>query len=261
MPPVACANCGADLSGEYCSACGQRRPDPRDLQVGHFVRTAADEALHLESRILRSLVAVFRPGHLTAEYLAGRRQRYTAPLKLYFACAAIFFLLAPVSGFTLDRLLQADRGGTLTTLVERTQTAKGLTPERFEDRFDLRFQTVYTVSLFVSVVGGALMLALLFRRQRRPFGAHVVFELHYVSFLYLATIILGFVLRFAPPNPALNLTLTMAALAPFLAFALKRVYAEPWRATLLKTAAMLLFGFVLDNIVNLGALLVTLALV
>lgn len=256
-----CANCGAVLAGEYCHGCGQRPADGDELTVRHAARTAADEILHLESKTLRSVARLFTPGFLTAAYLAGHRVRYTSPVKLYLACAAIFFLLAPFAGFALEDMLASDPSGTIARWVAEEVARKGLHRDLFVERFDLRFQTVYTVSLFLSVIGGAAMLAFLFRRQRRPFGAHIVFELHYVSFLYLATLIVGFLLERLPSMPLASLLATLAVLAPYLYLALRRVYREPVGRTLLKALAMIAFALLLDGAVNFLALVATLALV
>ncbi len=227
----------------------------------HAVRLWADDVFHLESKTLRTVGLLFRPGYLTAEYLAGRRAPFTSPLKLYLACATIFFLCAPVAGFTLEEMLAADPSGAVAQWVEAERSAKGLDLGVFAERFDLRFQTVYTLLLFASVLGAAAMLALLFKRQRRPFGAHVVFELHYVAFLYLLSILLGIVLRWVPPVPALSLLATVAVIAPYLFIALRRVYRESSGRTLLKTVAMLVFALLFDNFVNFIALVATLKLV
>jgi hypothetical protein len=66
-------------------------------------------------------------------------------------------------------------------------------PERplFNARFDVRVQSVYTITLGVASIVFALMLQLLFRKTSRPYGAHLVFALHFVSFMYLLTIAAG----------------------------------------------------------------------
>ena len=38
-----------------------------------------------------------RPGMLVTEYIAGRRQRYVGPLKLYLTFSVIFFVLASLA--------------------------------------------------------------------------------------------------------------------------------------------------------------------
>ena len=79
-------------------------------------------------------------------------------------------------------------------LVSARAAERNLDRPALDARFDLRVQTVYTVAAGVLAVLSALMLQLLFRRQQRPFGAHLVFALHFASFMYLLTIVAGAVL-------------------------------------------------------------------
>jgi hypothetical protein len=98
-----CPNCAANLDGAYCSACGQPRIAPGDLSARRFFHELTDEVatLHLKFKMIRSLRALVTPGLLTTEYLAGRRRRHLSPIQLYLVCAALFFLTAPLAGFTL----------------------------------------------------------------------------------------------------------------------------------------------------------------
>ena len=123
---VVCSNCAAELAGDYCHACGQKRIAEDELYVGHFLRKSADQLAHLDFRTLRSLRALVRPGLLTSEYLAGRRRQYISPLKLYFLCAAIFFLAAPLAGMSLESLTAQDRSGILANVVRQRMQSRGL---------------------------------------------------------------------------------------------------------------------------------------
>ena len=182
-------------------------------------------------------------------------------MKLYLLCAAIFFLVAPLTGLTLDDLTRQDTSGLLERLVAARMKARGINRHLFTERFDLRMQTVYTFGLSVSVAGAALLLGLLFRRRKQPLGAHVVFALHYVAFLYLAAILVGVVGRSLALSPIVNLAFAYAVIGPYLVLALRRVYAEPLSATLLKAGVLALLTLVLDSAVNLSAVLVTIVLV
>src|SRR5262245_54912436 len=106
-----CPNCSADRTDEYCPRCGQRRIDPEELSVRHFLNELADEVTDFRTKFKtgRTLWTLVMPGLLTAEFLAGRRQRYLSPFKTYLVCAAMFFLLAPVAGFTLTSMADSDR--------------------------------------------------------------------------------------------------------------------------------------------------------
>lgn len=261
MTARACDNCGTSLAGEYCHGCGQRALTGDELTVRHALTVVSHDLLHLESKTLRSMALLLRPGLLTAKYLEGHRAPYTSPIKLYLACAAIFFLLAPYAGFSLDQILSQPSSRDLATVVNRELAGRNIDRALFFERFDLRFQTVYTIILFASAMASAGMLALLFRRQRRPFGAHVVYGLHYVSFLYLITIVLGWVLRLLPPWPAGGLVLTLVFLSTYQFFALRRVYGEPVRQLWWKVAVMIVFALVFDSIISFLALFITMKLI
>jgi hypothetical protein len=103
-----CANCGAELLGATCYACGQ----PVKGMVRHLSSILADVAdtiLNIDSRIFRTLHPLFfKPGFLTAEYLAGRRVRYVTPFRLYFFLSVVAFLVMSIS---LDATLEV--GATL----------------------------------------------------------------------------------------------------------------------------------------------------
>jgi hypothetical protein len=96
-PGARCRNCGAPMLGDFCHACGQ----PQRSLVRHFatlVDDFVDNVLNLDNRTWRTLVPLyFQPGHLTVEYLEGRRVRYVAPLRLYLFLSVIAFLVVSAS--------------------------------------------------------------------------------------------------------------------------------------------------------------------
>ncbi|MDQ3069307.1 MAG: hypothetical protein M3R55_06220 [Acidobacteriota bacterium] len=75
LAPAACPNCATPLDGAYCHACGQRRIDPSELRAGHFLRMGANELLHLDSRTLRSLLALLRRGASRARFWRAAASR------------------------------------------------------------------------------------------------------------------------------------------------------------------------------------------
>lgn len=88
-----CLNCSAALTGKYCAACGQR--DDRHVhRLGHFLAEAFEGLTHADSRLWRTLWPLLaRPGFLTREFFAGRRQRYLPPFRLYIVVSLLFFLV------------------------------------------------------------------------------------------------------------------------------------------------------------------------
>jgi hypothetical protein len=108
-----CANCGVLMQGEFCQACGQSihsvvRP------MHHMVEDTLDMVFHVDGRIVHTLPPLlYRPGFLTMEYLAGRRQRYVAPFRLMFVlCLLAFFVchLAVDHFISIDTTASAGTG-------------------------------------------------------------------------------------------------------------------------------------------------------
>ena len=96
-PALRCANCGAAVTGRYCSACGQRREPPVHT-LWHFAQLATEDLTHADSRLWRTLAALlFRPGFLTAQFLAGRRASYLPPVRLYLVLSVVFFIWVSAS--------------------------------------------------------------------------------------------------------------------------------------------------------------------
>lgn len=126
----ACLNCGATMSGAFCSECGQRDipsyPSVREIMVD-----AVSEFSGWDGRLTSTLRALFRhPGLLTHEFLEGRRARYISPLRLYLTASLVYFVLAAAapnvrlgSGQTLTPGLRIGPTGT-------TEKARTSAPQR-----------------------------------------------------------------------------------------------------------------------------------
>jgi hypothetical protein len=97
-----CANCGAPLGGEFCSACGQRH-EPHVHTLGHFASEAFESVTHADSRLWRTLgYLLVKPGRLSREFFDGHRVRYLPPFRLYLVISLLFFLVAGMSGMKID---------------------------------------------------------------------------------------------------------------------------------------------------------------
>ena len=258
-----CPNCSAELTGEYCARCGQKRIRPGDLSLRRFLHEMVEEWATLRGRFktVRSLGALAKPGVLTTEYLSGRRQAYLGPLKLYFVCAAIFFFTAPWAGFELASMLEGESSGPLAKQVEARMEELHLDREHFASRFDLRVKTVYTLSTTIHVIAIAVALQLLSRRRPSPFGSHVIFALHFMAAVYLITMLTGVAVKLLGWPLPVAAGLGVALMAVYLMFALRRTYGESIPATLWKGAALWLLTMILNNAVSWFAILLTLRLV
>lgn len=259
-----CPNCGSGQVERYCPACGQRAAELR-TPVSAFLREALDDVFSFDSRIWRTLVALFRrPGSLTADYWAGRRARFVTPLRLYLIVSFVsfLFLVFTAPNAVLDATgtnpwaplrigsgpppvdLPSGAAPIAVEVVEGEDSESGEdepdwfsehvfqpaleAPERAQRLFHQRLQ--WTV--FAQVPLFALWLRLLYRRRERYFVPHLVFALHFHT--------LAFVLLVAGASGTLILdtqipsTIAYLALLTALFLSLRRVYADGVLKTLAK---------------------------
>ncbi|MBL7923480.1 MAG: DUF3667 domain-containing protein [Bacteroidia bacterium] len=96
-----CLNCETPLNKEkdnFCPACGQLNNTKKETAIG-LVRELVEEFLHLDSKVMRSLVPLLtRPGFLTLDYNQGRRARYFHPVRLFLTVTVIMFIITGFSG-------------------------------------------------------------------------------------------------------------------------------------------------------------------
>ena len=204
----ACASCGEALQGPYCASCGEEVLDPRKLSVRYFVgHTLVSELLSVDGKIRRSLVLLlFRPGFLSLEYSAGRRVPYVHPVRVLLT-AIIAYALGTLSrqGFTFtmgsitlslvpagipagraieETLRQVDRFGLIASSLRESlgvPVAEISTDQVY--RFNNTMAGLATPLSFTVVLLLAVMLYLSFRQRRPLLVEHLVFAIHFFSFV------------------------------------------------------------------------------
>lgn len=88
-----CLNCNAIVQGRYCQVCGQENIVPQE-SFRHLVLHFIYDITHFDGKFFETLkYLVFKPGFLSAEYMAGRRAKYLNPIRMYVFTSAIFFLI------------------------------------------------------------------------------------------------------------------------------------------------------------------------
>jgi hypothetical protein len=88
-----CLNCGAEITGRYCSACGQENIEPKQT-VWHLINHFFSDVTHFDGKFFITVKDLFaKPGFLSKEYMIGRRMRYLDPIRMYIFTSAIFFLI------------------------------------------------------------------------------------------------------------------------------------------------------------------------
>lgn len=146
-----CLNCGKEVSGRYCSHCGQENLVPRE-SFRHIMSHFITDYLHLDEKFFSSLKPLlFKPGFLTNAFNAGQRMRYVHPFRLYIFISIIYFLLAGIvnqkeineerknSLAKLDSMVTDKKSSALDTIKSSKAAVKSGTIKEESDNFEITF--------------------------------------------------------------------------------------------------------------------------
>jgi hypothetical protein len=252
--PPHCVSCGAPQPGEYCGACGERRPDHRDLTLAGFLKTAAESLINVDSRLLASFRTLLRqPGRLTGTYVRGRRREFLSPIQVFLIANLLFFLAAgaglPVISLTtpLDVHLNASYAPLIEPAFEGALARRNIQrgterAELFRIRFDSVAEQHGRTMVIIFAPLFALALALLRFRRGEPAGQHLAFSLHYLAFcmLLFIAVTIGVMIgrglapgRFTSESPLIPIA-ALSAMAIYLYHAFQRGYGSGRAGALLQ---------------------------
>jgi len=114
-----CLNCGHTVEERYCPHCGQENTEPK--QPFHYLFTHfIEDFTHYDGEFWKTIkYLLLRPGKLTKEYLAGKRQMYVAPVKLYIFISFITFFLPPLFSSSEEEPTEHDRKEQISKEIEK----------------------------------------------------------------------------------------------------------------------------------------------
>jgi hypothetical protein len=271
-----CANCGALVSGRYCAECGQRVEHSLH-SLWHFIGEAAEDLTHADSRLWRTLAALFfKPGFLTREFLDGRRMSYLPPLRLYLVLSVLFFLIAALTsqpstpdfrqvrihvnannvaverpaqepGVARQQALQACNnlsysGPWKSRLLPAFRTSCARAVEDGGRQLHESFMHNLPRAIFLTVPILALFLKPLYWRPRRYYVEHVLFLLHDHAFLFVLLGLFSIVTALLHVHALVDALGILAGLyVPWYYYvAMRRVYEQSPGRTLGKLAVLVL---------------------
>ncbi len=217
--------------------------------LGEFAQQFGGAYFATEGALWRSLkLLLFKPGELTARYLAGRRKHYVLPLRLYLTISLLVLLLVrtvgggsvelQVEGPTAiakeDRDLTIELGAGRAGMRGKAFFCEGLPTwacQRIRRRIDIdpkkmlyevdaikdRFLGHLGGAMFVLLPGFALWLKLAYRNRRLRYTEHLVFALHVHAFWFAA-------LLSTLPGWGPTTTAAVLAVPVYTLLAMKRVY-------------------------------------
>jgi len=247
-----CANCGAELFGEWCAKCGQ------ESMAGRIAR----RTLHRQwGRVRYSMVAlVVHPGLLTKEFRDGQRARSIAPWRLAFNIISIFFVLSFVTDFHAAKFPGQDSTGTLASLIGAAAHHVKVDEATFAERVDRRFNAIFTALTVIPIAVSAVLARITHLRRRERWSVHFVFALHLTAWSFIANFVYYSAMRllglasYATTDDPYVRNAGIALLAAILLWqfgyvllAFRRVYADGWIAAGSKAAVMVAVRLLVGN--------------
>ena len=247
-----CHSCGTRYAGNFCPQCGQEAatgaPTAWALIYEFLTRNVFERG-----KLLRTLWRLVRhPGALTVDFLEGRRQYFIRPVRLYFSLSALLFLLLSFQSETfVGEFLKG--WSSVDVAVANADKAKGAPVSNqpipfFEQmakiwptgKLQQRARRLATMPsnelvaeetraalnnlpkcMFLLMPAFAWLLRVAFLRRAIPYGAHLLFAVHYHCLVFL-----GGLLCFIVPeaiNPVIFLGLWL-----WLIPALRVTYGISW---------------------------------
>ncbi len=248
-----CHNCGAAVSYHYCALCGQETR-LHVASAGEFIHEFVGHYVALEGKLWTTVQKLlFRPGFLTAEYIAGRRARYVQPLRVYITFSILFFFALKLAGTPVGKIEEDGARAKAPATAEQKEPVKvslnpvlRQLPQALQDKvaaFDARpaeeqsrllgaaFFAYVPYAMFILMPVFALYLKLLYAGSQRRYGEHLLFALHANAFAF-AMFSLLFLASFI--NVGL-LSFAMGVwLVVYLPLAMRRVYGGSRWSTVLR---------------------------
>jgi len=188
-----CPNCGSSLTDVYCSACGQKKFDRKELTFVHFIKDSVEHITHFDGKIFQAIKLLFtKPGWLTREFSLGKFNSYIKPFTLFLLLNAFFFFL----GHQLLSIKDAD----YTYYTQEYPGARKFfneyisthhtTVEEVSSRFNHTKELFQKLSYFILIPLFALGLQLLFIRRKKLHIEHLVHAIHTFCWYIITLVVL-----------------------------------------------------------------------
>lgn len=261
MNNIECKNCGNTLTGKFCHNCGQSALSRRGPLFTIFKEILNE--FHFDSKFLHSLVSLlFKPGQLTLDFISGKRLSMLPPFRMYLVISVLLLLFfeVPIKDVSNTNLYIGSQLIGSTEADPNQNDVRFMFPDKsfvgsllapyLDDRSEhfaivepqiLVNDLVNSINKFMSPVLIllipllAIILKALYFRSSFYYVDHLIFALHFQSFLFIMALIIR-------ASTILHPLLSLAGLLipVYLFFAMKKVYKQSIKKTLLKIIFVLI---------------------
>jgi len=187
-----CKNCGEEVSGKFCSHCGQDAGVSK-ITFAKLTNELSESVLQVNKGFFFTMKELItRPGYTIREYLDGKRKKHYKPLTYILLLSTIYFLLTKSVGqntWISDAIIGFTQGA--------EDTASGL--EVSPVALWLSRNYAYTTLLLLPFFSLASYLS--FRKSGANYFEHIVLNSYLTGQQALIYLIFGLLFSIVKPGP------------------------------------------------------------
>ena len=278
-----CTNCDSELKGPFCEQCGQPSRSRR-APFWRMVAEASEDVITFDSKFYKSVFQLLiQPGQLSQQFISGKRVAILPPIRMYLVISLAFFLVfqipspdvtnenvyigdvligydQPIEGQPTYRIFSFGKEDKVfgdwfkKTFADKEEEIKSGNPQVVVDRIFNNLEDSIPKILIIFLPIFALVLKLLYLFKRVLYFDHLIFSLHFQSWL-MGMILIIYAL--ALQNPWWS---ALSAVIPiYLAKAQKVVYQQSYWLVIPKTFVILIVYVFLVAVVIASAFLAAIA--
>ena len=259
-----CANCQSELAGPFCSQCGQSSRNRRG-PIWRMLGEISEDIFTLDSKFHKSIYRLlFSPGYLSRQFIEGKRVAILPPIRMYLVISLLFFFVfdipspdvkdqnvyigdiligreQPIEDQITFRFVSFGEEDKVfkswfeSAFPKQIEAMKNGQPQVIVDRLFNKLEDIVPNILILFLPLFALVLKFLYLFKRTLYFDHLIFSLHFQSWLMLMILIIYALALQNPWWAALSIVLPF-----YLAKAQKRVYQQSYWLVIPKTIFIIL---------------------
>ena len=188
-----CKNCELEISGLFCSNCGQKVKEADDRSVLSLLSQFFSNLFFLDNRIIVSAkYLLFKPGKISKEFLEGKRIKFLPPITLFLFVNVIYFLVSPSKDYSLslyDQMNSVEYSTFTNEIVLSKIESSKISLEKYAEKYNRNSPQISKALMILNVPIMAALLFLLTFKARKFYYDSLLFSLHFFTFFLICTLL------------------------------------------------------------------------
>lgn len=235
---INCKNCGTKLNGTFCYNCGEKIVTDNDFSVLSLLKLSFSTITNFDSKFFKSFRSLlFNPGHLTDEFILGKRKSYIQPFQIFVLANLFFFFFLTSSDVFRNPSQWFFKEAEIKDRVENLSAEKKTSQEMIALEYDNKSTSLAKSAIIIIIPFFALAMMLINIRKKYLFGKHLIYSTHFLSFLMIFMVLLSFVISVLPFSSKYLFQIPIfSAIFAYLLFSQKSFYNDTILISLIKSA-------------------------